>query len=312
MGTVRIGTRGSPLALKQAETVLGRLADARPNLSDRLEIVKIRTSGDRIQDRCLAESGGKGLFTKEIERALMDGEIDMAVHSMKDVPTFLPEGLRLAAFLPREDVRDMWISTNGQAIDDMPKGFRLGSASVRRQAQIRARRPDLELALLRGNVETRLRKVQDGDVDATLLACAGLNRLGLTVPNGIVMEVEDLLPAAAQGIVGIEIREDDTDTASILADINDAAAETAVHAERAFLACLDGSCRSPIAAYAQPAGNGAFVFRGEILSESGNDVFRIEREGKAADMTLIATDAAEALKVEAGDTFMKAFLAGPR
>ena len=312
MGTVRIGTRGSPLALQQAETVLSRLADARPELSGELEIVKIRTSGDRIQDRCLAEAGGKGLFTKEIERALLDGEIDMAVHSMKDVPTFLPDGVRLAAFLPREDARDMWISTNGRSIEDMPRGFRLGTASVRRQAQILARRPDLKLTLLRGNVETRLRKVRDGDVDATLLACAGLNRLGVTVPEGKVMQTEELLPAAGQGIVGIEIREDDDATAELISAINDLASEVSVHAERAFLAALDGSCRSPIAALAEAVGGDRYTFRGEIMSADGSEVFRTSREGTAPELTDLAGEAANALKQEAGETFMKAFLAGPR
>ncbi len=288
------------------------LAAARPALADRLEIVTIKTSGDRIQDRGLAEAGGKGLFTKEIERALIDQEIHIAVHSMKDVPTFLPAGLRLGAFLPREDVRDMWISTQGQTIGDMPTGFRLGTASIRRQAQLLARRPDLEIALLRGNVGTRLEKVAAGAVDATLLACAGLKRLGIAVPNGHVLGTDDMLPAAAQGVVGIEIRDGDEDTAALLADINDRDAETAVHAERAFLAALDGSCRSPIAALAEPLGGDGFRFRGEILSTDGRAVFRIEREGKAAALDQLATDAAEALKGQAGETFMKAFLAGPR
>ncbi len=312
MASIRIGTRGSPLARIQAETVRNLLGDAHPHLADQLEIVTIRTSGDRIQDRTLAESGGKGLFTKEIERALLDDEIDLAVHSMKDVPTFLPDGLKLAAFLPREDVRDMWISAGGNNIADMPKGFRLGTASVRRQAQILARRPDLELSLLRGNVDTRLKKVRAREVDATLLACAGLHRLGVDVPEGYVLDTDELLPAAAQGIVGIEIRAGDDATASLVAAINDQTAEICVHAERAFLAALDGSCRSPIAALAQPLGSAQFAFQGEILAVDGSQVFRTERESSAERLAEVATEAAEALKQEAGETFMKAFLAGPR
>lgn len=312
MGTVRIGTRGSPLALKQAESVRASLVEARPELAASVEIVTIRTSGDRIQDRCLAEAGGKGLFTKEIERALFDGEVHLAVHSMKDVPTFLPDGLRLTAFLPREDPRDMWISTGGEAIDEMPTGFRLGTASVRRQAQILARRPDLKLALLRGNVDTRLRKVREGKVDATLLACAGLNRLDIDVPGGYVLDTDELLPAAGQGVVGIEIRDGDDETAALLAAINDPMAEVCVTAERAFLAALDGSCRSPIAALARPLGSAQFAFQGEILAADGSQVFRTEREGSAERLADVATEAAETLKREAGEAFMAAFLAGPR
>lgn len=312
MGTLRIGTRGSPLALKQAETVKAALAAAHPELAAQLEIVKITTTGDSIQDRHLAEAGGKGLFTKEIERALVENDINLAVHSLKDVPTFLPEGLTLAAYLPREDVREMWISTSGAAIADMPDGFRLGTASIRRQAQVLARRPDLDTTLLRGNVQTRLRKVLDGDVDATLLACAGLKRLGMTVPNGHVLETDEILPAAGQGIVGIEIRGDDRETATLVEGINDANAEICAKAERAFLAALDGSCRSPIAAHAEPVGADRFLFRGEILAEDGAQIFRTDREASRGTLVSAATQAAEALKAEAGDVFMKAFLDGPR
>ena len=312
MGTVRIGTRGSPLALKQAETVKAALAAAHPSLADQLDIVTIRTSGDRIQDRALADSGGKGLFTKEIERALSAGDVDMAVHSLKDVPTFLPPGLTLAAFLPREDVRDMWISTSGQKILEMPSGFSLGTASVRRQAQLLSMRPDLKPQLLRGNVETRLAKVTNGEVDGTLLACAGLSRLGISVPNGTVMAPEDLLPAAGQGIVGIECRDGDDHTISLLGAINDQAAAISASAERAFLAELDGSCKSPIAAYAQPINGAQFAFRGEILSADGAQVFRTSRELSASTAAQEARDAAIALKQDAGEVFMTAFLAGPR
>ena len=312
MGTVRIGTRGSPLALKQAETVKAALAAAHPSLADQLDIVTIRTSGDRIQDRALADAGGKGLFTKEIERALAAGEVDMAVHSLKDVPTFLPQGLTLAAFLPREDVRDMWISTGGQTIAEMPSGFSLGTASVRRQAQILSMRPDLKPQLLRGNVETRLAKVTGGEVDATLLACAGLNRLGMSVPQGTMLAPEELLPAAGQGIVGIECREGDDQTIRLLSEINDQAACVSAGAERAFLAELDGSCKSPIAAYAQPVDDTHFALRGEILSADGAQVFRTSREISAQAAAAEARNAAIDLKKDAGEAFMTAFLAGPR
>src|SRR5690606_10629916 len=206
-----------------------------------IEIVVIRTSGDRIQDRPLSEAGGKGLFTKEIEEALLDGSIDLAVHSMKDMPTVLPDGLTIAAMLPREDVRDAFISVKWPSIDALPQGAVVGSSSLRRQAQLRRLRPDLQLVNYRGNVETRLKKLADGAVDATLLAVAGLKRLGLANRITVAIPDHELLPAVAQGAIGVECRFDDEDTTALLASLNDAATSLCVTAERAFLARLEGS-----------------------------------------------------------------------
>jgi len=245
-----IGTRGSPLALAQARTVRALLAQATGADEAAFEIVVIKTTGDAIQDRPLSEVGGKGLFTKEIEEALLSGRIDLAVHSAKDMPTLSQPGLLLAACLEREDPRDAFISLKAKTLADLPHGARLGTASLRRQAIVKKARPDLNVSSLRGNVETRLRKLEAGEVDATLLALAGLKRLGLAHHATHVLPIEEFLPAVAQGAIGIETRGDDNRTRQMVALINHAPTFIAVACERAFLAALDGSCKTPLAGHA--------------------------------------------------------------
>jgi hydroxymethylbilane synthase len=245
---LRIGTRGSPLALAQTELLATALKAKHPHLKDNIEIVTITTSGDRIQDRPLSEAGGKGLFTKEIEDALLAGEIDCAVHSMKDMPTVLPDGLVIPCLLPREDPRDAFFATKAKTLDDLPERAVVGTSSLRRQAIVLARRPDLQVVTFRGNVGTRLRKLQEGVVDATLLAVAGLKRLKQEHLIQHILEPDVMLPAVAQGAVGIEIREDDKATRDLLDAVHCPVTELRVTAERAFLAVMDGSCRTPLAA----------------------------------------------------------------
>ncbi len=247
----RIGTRGSPLALAQAHEVRRRLAKAHGLPESEFDVVPITTSGDRIQNRPLSEAGGKGLFTKEIEEALLGGSIDLAVHSAKDMPTILPDGLVIAAYLPREDVRDAFISPRHASLDALPAGATVGTSSLRRQAQVLRGHPHLRVAGLRGNVETRLRKLEAGDADATLLACAGLNRLGLQHRITAPIDTGIMLPAVAQGAIAIEIRAADEATAALLGAINHQETALCVTAERAFLARLDGSCRTPLAGLAR-------------------------------------------------------------
>jgi hydroxymethylbilane synthase len=310
---VRIGTRGSPLALAQAREVEARLRAAHSAAQGaarlEVEIRTIKTTGDRIQDRPLAEAGGKGLFTKEIEEALLAGEVDLAVHSMKDMPTELPAGLTLAAFLPREDVRDALISAKAQSLAGLPAGAVVATASLRRQAQVRHLRPDLTVVPMRGNVETRLRKLADGAADATLLALAGLNRLGLANRAAGPVPVEEMLPAVAQGAIGVEIRSDDTRMAELLAPLNHEPTALAVTAERAFLAKLEGSCRMPIAALGElstgPAG-ARFVFRGMILSPDGRHCFHARREGRPEAALRLAEDAAAEVIAAAGPNILRA------
>lgn len=291
---LKLGTRGSPLALAQAHEVRARLAAGAGLDEAAIEICVIKTSGDRIQDRPLSEVGGKGLFTKELEDALIEKRIDLAVHSMKDVATHLPDGLRIAAVLPREDVRDCLLTRDGGALDALPANARLGTSSLRRAAQMRALRPDLIVVPFRGNVETRMAKLADGVADATLLAMAGLNRL--RVPHGgMALPTDTLLPAPAQGAVGIEIRADDVQTAALVAPLDDAAAATAIAAERAFLAGLDGSCRTPIAALAEIAGD-TLTLRGEILREDGRARTGGQRVGPVGDAVMLGRDLAEALR----------------
>lgn len=290
---LRIGTRGSPLALAQAHETRDRLIAAHPDLAapGAIEIVVIKTSGDRIQDRPLAEIGGKGLFTKEIEEALLEGRIDLAVHSMKDVPTWQPDGLVIAALLPREDPRDALFSGGADHIDRLPSGALVGTASLRRQAQILARRPDLRVTSLRGNVQTRLRKLADGEVDATLLAIAGLRRLGLADRATAVLDPSVMLPAVAQGAIGIEARAGDTATLARLAPLHCAETGIRVAAERALLATLDGSCRTPIAALATLGGDGGLEFEALVVKPDGTRSFRTRRTGNPADAAALGTDA---------------------
>ncbi len=248
--SLKIGTRGSPLALVQANMLATALREKHPHLAapDAIQLEIIVTSGDRIQDRPLSEAGGKGLFTKEIEEALLDGRIDCAVHSMKDMPTQLPSGLCIPCLLPRDDVRDAFFSNKANSIDTLPQGAIVGTSSLRRQAIVLARRPDLKVVTFRGNVGTRLKKLEDGVVDATLLAVAGLNRLGQQHLVQHVLEPDVMLPAVAQGAIGIEIRENDRDMHKLLEPIHCHVTELRVTAERAFLEVMDGSCRTPLAA----------------------------------------------------------------
>jgi hydroxymethylbilane synthase len=301
-GTLRIGTRGSALALVQARTVAARLAAAAGLDAAQVEIVVIRTTGDIIQDRPLSEEGGKGLFTKEIEEALLDGRVDFAVHSAKDMPTFSQPGLALTACLEREDPRDVFISRKARTLTELPKGATLGTASLRRQAVAKRARPDLKVATLRGNVETRLRKLDEGQVDATLLALAGLKRLGLEQYATHIMSVQEFLPAVAQGAIGIEAREDDMRVRELLARINHDDTFTAIACERAFLAALDGSCKTPIAGHAVVSGN-SVEFRGLIARPDGTAAHDINCTGQRADARKIGDEAGHALKRTAGPDF---------
>lgn len=295
---LRIGTRGSPLALAQATMVRDALITAAPELGEEgaVEIAVIKTTGDRILDRPLAEIGGKGLFTKEIEEGLLDRTIGLAVHSMKDVPTLLPDGLVIAAMLPREDPRDALIAGTGiSRIADLPPGAVVGTASLRRGAQLLASRPDVRVVTLRGNVQTRLRKVNAGEVAATFLALAGLRRLGLEAAASGVIEPEEMLPAVAQGAVGIEARADDAPLLELLARIDHPATFRAVVAERAFLAALEGSCRTPIAALAQFDGD-AVSFRGLVARPDGTDLRQVERHADAGEAEVLGAVAGAELR----------------
>jgi hydroxymethylbilane synthase len=289
---LRIGTRGSPLALAQTRQLRALLARALGEPEERLEIEIIRTTGDAIQDRPLSESGGKGLFTKELDIALADGQIDLAVHSSKDLPTHLPPEIAIAGYLPREDARDAWIGRDGQTLEALPAGAVVGTASLRRGAQVKRLRPDLAVTLLRGNVETRLKKVESGEVDGTLLALAGLKRLGLEGHATRILSVDDFLPAAGQGAIAVTKRAGDEHVRAALATIVDAATGTALAAERAFLTVLDGSCRTPIAAHARLEGD-ELVFHGLVLQSDGGRCYEARRRGPAIDAALIGDDAAQ-------------------
>lgn len=299
---LRIGTRGSPLALVQARMVRKQLAAALGAGEEAIELRTIRTSGDVIVDRPLAEEGGKGLFTKEIEEALRAGSIDLAVHSAKDMPTVLPDGLILGACLEREDPRDVFISGKARSLAELPHGATLGTASLRRQAIAKRARPDLRIVPLRGNVETRLRKIDDGEADAAILALAGLKRLGLAERATCVMAVAEFLPAAAQGAIGIEVRAGDTRTRDLLARIDHADTSTAVACERAFLAALDGSCKTPIGGYAELSG-GVLQFRGLIVKPDGSAAHETSVAGARKDAITIGADAGRALRQYAGPDF---------
>ena len=301
---LRIGTRGSPLALAQAEEVRGRLAAVACLEPDRIEIKVFRTTGDMVLDRPLADAGGKGLFTKEIEEALLAGAIDVAVHSAKDLPTFLPDGLVIAGFLPREDARDVFISRKAKTISDLPAGARVGTASPRRQAMVKRLRPDVAVTMLRGNVETRLRKVDDGEVDATVLAAAGLKRLGLMSAATAIFDADEFLPAVAQGAIAIETRTNDGKIRTLVAMVDDIDTATALAAERAFLAILDGSCRTPIGGHAQVFGD-SIRFRGMILKPDGSDALEVTREGPRVSAAELGADAGRELRSRGGADFFE-------
>jgi len=302
---LRIGTRGSPLALWQAREVRAHLAAAHGVEPEAIAIEAIRTTGDVIQDRPLSEAGGKGLFTKEIEQALLDKAIDLAVHSSKDMPTALPAGLELAACLPREDVRDAFISRKAISLTGLPHGAVVGTASLRRQAMVKRLRPDISVVTFRGNVDTRLKKLDEGVVDATLLALAGLKRLGREAAATAVLEVDAFLPAVGQGAIGIEVREADGRTCDLLAKINHAETLTALRTERAFLAVLDGSCRTPIAGHARIEGS-SILFHGMILRPDGSEAHETARRGTIQDGPALGADAACELKARATPDFFAA------
>lgn len=300
---LRIGTRGSPLALVQAEMVKAALIAAHAGLVAP-EIAVIRTTGDQVQDRALSEIGGKGLFTREIEEALADGRIDLAVHSMKDVPTQLPPGLEIACLLEREDPRDVLIAREGVSITTLPEGAVVGSASLRRQAQLLSIRPDLRVVTLRGNVGTRLGKIAAGEADATLLALAGLKRLGRADAATAILEVTDMLPAVAQGAIGIEIRAADRRMRDLLQPLHHGATGIAIAAERACLAELEGSCRTPIAAHATLEPGGMLRLRSLVAKPDGSSIHRDDRLGSATDPAALGRTAGRHLKSLAGRDFL--------
>ena len=289
------------MALIQANDVRDRLLAAHDDLD--VEIIVIQTTGDRIQDRPLAEIGGKGLFIKEIEEALFSGDIDLAVHSMKDVETQLPDGLGISVILPREDPRDAFISNRAASLLELPAGATVGTSSLRRHAQIRHARPDLRIVAFRGNVETRLRKLKDGEADATLLAISGLRRLGMAAVATQIMDVDEMLPAVAQGAVGVETRVNDSLSRDYLRPLNDVASARRVAAERAMLAALDGSCRTPIAALATFDGPEMLTLRGRVATLDGTVVHDVARRGPADDAEAMGADAGRELRERAGPNF---------
>ncbi len=292
---LRIGTRGSPLALAQTYETRRLLAQAHGVPEETVEVVVIRTTGDMIQDRALSLAGGKGLFTLELDNAMLEGRIDIAVHSSKDLPTAMPDGICVAGFLPREDVRDVLITAGPTSLAELPHGANVGTASLRRGAQVKRLRPDVRISLLRGNVETRLRKVQAGEYDASLLAFAGLRRLGLADKAACVLNEDDFLPAVGQGAVGITARTDDARTLVALAPILDADTGDAVVAERAFLRILEGSCRTPIAGLARVQGD-RVSFKGMILRPDGSEWREISDESARSEALAMGERAGHALR----------------
>lgn len=300
---LNIGTRGSPLALAQAHETRARLAVAFDLPHEAFEIVVIKVTGDMIQDRALKEIGGKGLFTREIEEALLAGTIDIAVHSMKDMPVLQPAGLMLDTYLPREDVRDAFVSLAHDGIADLSHGATVGTSSLRRRAQLLARRPDLNVVEFRGNVQTRLKKLADGVAVATFLAMAGLNRLGMDSVKRTAITPEDMLPAIAQGAIGIERRGDDLRVAEMLEAIHDMPTGQSLAAERAFLAALDGSCETPIGGLADLDG-GTLRLRGEILRVDGSEVIADDQTAAIADGAELGREMAAKLLKIAGPGFL--------
>ncbi|MBB5720996.1 hydroxymethylbilane synthase [Loktanella ponticola] len=298
-----IGTRGSPLALAQAFETRDRLMTAFDLPEAAFEICVIKVTGDIIQDRALKEIGGKGLFTREIEDALLDGSIDIAVHSMKDMPVLQPAGLLLDTYLPREDVRDAFISNTCTGIAGLAQGATVGTSSLRRRAQLLARRPDLNVVEFRGNVQTRLKKLAEGVAEATFLAMAGLNRLGMEGVPKTAIAPEDMLPAVAQGAIGIERRGDDTRAAEMLTALHDIQTGQRLAAERAFLEALDGSCETPIGALAELNG-GMLRLRGEILRTDGSEVLNDDATAPIEDGAALGREMAAKLLDRAGPGFL--------
>ncbi len=297
---IRIGTRGSPLALAQAHETRARLMAAHDLPEDHFEIVVISVIGDRVADRPLTEIGGKGLFTKEIEDALFAETIDLAVHSMKDMPALVPEGLCFGAVLEREDPRDAFVSVTAKTLDTLPKGAVLGSSSVRRNAQALRLRPDLQPVQFRGNVQTRLRKLDDGVAQGTFLAVAGLNRLKLSHHISSIMDMDMMLPAVAQGAIAVEIKQANTRARDLVSAIHHKATGVAIQCERAFLATLEGSCRTPIAGHATVDGT-SVRFRGQALTLDGREVFEYSVSGTSKDAVAMGIEAGERVKVLGGE-----------
>jgi len=301
---LRLGTRGSPLALVQANEVARRLRDAHGLEEAAVEIVPITTSGDREQVRPLAEIGGKGLFAVELETALHEGEIDLAVHSMKDVETVLHEAFEIATMLPREDTRDAWLSPVAAHPRDLPHGAVVGTASLRRGAQIKAMRPDVKIVNFRGNVQTRIDKLAAGEVQGTLLALAGLKRLGLEDKATCLLDTPEMIAAVGQGAIGIEIRKDADQVRAAIAALDDADTSLCVRCERAMLAELDGTCRTPIGGHAVLVGGNTVKLTAVLLAEDGSQAFRFEDEAPVADALALGTRAGRTLKQEAGEDFV--------
>ena len=299
---LRIGTRGSPLALAQAYETRKRLAEALNASEDSFEIVVISTSGDRILDRPLKEVGGKGLFTKEIEQEMLDRKIDIAVHSMKDMPVEQPDGLTLGCYLPREDVRDAFVSSDFKNVSDLPSGSKVGTSSLRRKAQLKFSRPDLEVVEFRGNVQTRLKKLKEGVASCTFLAMAGLNRLGLEEVAQSAINPKEMLPAIAQGAIGIEWREEDKQITDILKKIHHKETGQRLNAERAFLAELDGSCQTPIAGLATIEGS-SLKFTGQVLRTDGSESISETASCNIEDGAELGREMAQKILAKAGPKF---------
>ncbi len=314
---LRAGTRGSPLALVQTRAFIGMLSEACPALADMeaFEEVIIRTTGDAVQHVKLADIGGKGLFAKEIHEQLLAGDIDFAVHSLKDLDTELPAGVAIACFLPREDARDCLIlgpgclaAVEGDPLSVLPHGAIIGTSSVRRQAQLMARRPDLRPVMIRGNVQTRLAKIASGECHASLLALAGLRRLGLAQHADVILDPADMLPASGQGIVAVTVRSDDHDLLHLLDAFSDPAAKAAAIAERALLATLDGSCHTPIGAHATLQADGTLNLIGMVARPDGSFLCRKAMTGPAHEAALLGIDLGESLRAECPPDLLCAFL----
>jgi hydroxymethylbilane synthase len=308
---IKLGTRGSPLAMAQAHEVRNLLISQHPELAapGLIEIIEIKTTGDAVQDRSLSEIGGKGLFSKEIDAAQLECRIDIAVHSMKDLETHLMSGIAIVAVLEREDVRDAFISTKANSLAELPAGSVVGTSSLRRQAQILNKRPDLDVCLFRGNVQTRLRKLSEGEADATLLALAGLNRLGKSELVTEVLAPEFMLPAVAQGAIGITCRHGDDAMRELVLTLNHAPTMVRVTAERALLDALDGSCRTPVGGLADFLTDGSLRLRALVAKEDGSCVYFTERKGYASDADTMGRDAGEELRRRAGpDIFLNNLL----
>jgi hydroxymethylbilane synthase len=301
---LRIGTRSSPMALAQTHLVRDRLTAAHPALAapGAMEVVAVTTVADKVLDRPLAEIGGKGLFTKELEQALLDRRIDIAVHSMKDVETWLPDGLTIACIMERDDPRDAFLSPRAGSLATLAAGSSVGTSSLRRSAQVLMHRPDLRIVPLRGNANTRIRKLTGGECDATLLAIAGLRRIGLESEAREILSTDAMLPAVAQGALGVECRAADVEIRALLAPLASATTTSCIEAERAFLAALDGTCRTPVAALATIA-NDRLRLRAILFTPDGKRHWQATREGAVADAVAIGEDAGRAVRADAGDIY---------